>query len=579
MRKINNIYSFALIKAILFFFVLGCQTLTPSNTAKESDTFDFHSALWVNLHHYLYNEAFSKSYQDSNIPFDSDEKAKVDTAIIFYRSNFKNRDLLFDNGLKKINDDLASAENKENLHGLKLEEGLVKNLEDVKPIYVKYLWQKQNQENLQWISKAKENLKLFESPIKEKLEKVLNQTFSKTPYRIDVVHEANWAGAYTSQSPPHTTISSGRKSYSDYASLEMIFHETLHTGLFDSIIEKIDKEFSSHKLNDTDQLWHAIHFFTAGEITREVLASHGIDYLPYAYENKLFSFDRKWGQYESIIKRYWLPYLHGEISLDESLKSIVDNVVSTKVDYNDYFPNQEACYLVSNLRTGKLVSEYNPQRCQNRFSPYSTFKIPAALMAFEKSILKDENQIIKWDGTKRGRKEENQDQTPLTWMSYSIKWVTEWVMPQLPAKTTQSFLDSFDYGNKDFSGGSKEAWVSSSLQISAYEQMKFLTKFWNEELTISKKSTDLTKKIIFISKLGSNSELYGKTGTGCLVGHECLSKPDKMRGWFVGILKNKTDAYIIVANADDLKEQGPPAGPRLRKSTIQILEKMGLIEK
>lgn len=578
--KFSRFHFVALLKITILFFLISCQTLNPSNAFKDSDIFEFHSALWVNLHHYLYNEAFGRSaHQEPDIRFTIEEQKTIETAITFYKTNFKNRDLLFDNGLKKINDDLSSAENKENLHGLKLEDGLAQILEGVKPIYVSHLWEKQNQENIQWISDAKKNLRLFGFPLKRKLEKVLNKKFLDIPYRIDVVHEANWAGAYTSQSPSHTTISSGRASYDDYATLEMIFHEAIHTGLFDVVSEKIEKEFATHKLNDIDHLWHAIHFFTVGEITREVLASHGIQYLPYAYANKLFSSDRKWGQYEPIIKRFWLPYLNGEMSLDESVKSIVDSVANITVDYNYYFPNQEACFLVANLRTGKLVSEYNPKRCQERFSPYSTFKIAAALMGFEKGIIKNENQIINWDGVKRGRKEENQDQTPYTWMSNSIKWVTEWIMPQLTARTTQVFLDSFDYGNKDFSGGPKEAWISSSLQISAYEQIKFLSKFWNEELTLSKNTTDLTKKIIFINKLGLNSELYGKTGTGCIAGHECLSKPDKMRGWFVGILKNKTDTYAIAVNADDLKEQGPPAGPRLKKSTIQILEKMGLIEK
>ena len=62
-------------------------------------------------------------------------------------------------------------------------------------------------------------------------------------------------------------------------------------------------------------------------------------------------------------------------------------------------------------------------------------------MAFDKGILKDENQVVRWDGLKRGRQEENQDQTPITWMSNSIKWVTEW--------------------------------VTSSLKISAHEQLAF----------------------------------------------------------------------------------------------------------
>jgi beta-lactamase class D len=88
----------------------------------------------------------------------------------------------------------------------------------------------------------------------------------------------------------------------------------------------------------------------------------------------------------------------------------------------------------------------------------------------------------------------------------------------------------------------------------------------------------MTKKIIYIRKLGLGSELYGKTGTGCLVGRECMDRPDKMLGWFVGILKNGSKEYAFAANASDLKPEKAPAGPRLRKTVTSILEKMGLAE-
>lgn len=197
-------------------------------------------------------------------------------------------------------------------------------------------------------------------------------------------------------------------------------------------------------------------------------------------------------------------------------------------------------------------------------------------MAFEKGIIKDENQIIKWDGVKRDRAEINEDQTPHTWMSNSAKWVTEWIMPQVGIEAIQSFLNAFIYGNKDFSGGFKDAWVSSSLKISAHEQIAFLSNLWNYKLGLSSRATDLTKKIIFIKKLGKNAELYGKTGTGCLVGHACLDRPDKMMGWFVGVIKNDRNSYVFAGNASDLKSQGPPAGPRMRQTTIEILKQMGL---
>jgi len=258
------------------------------------------------------------------------------------------------------------------------------------------------------------------------------------------------------------------------------------------------------------------------------------------------------------------------------LPFIFSTLAAADVDFKKVFGDRTGCFLISDLHTGKTLAEYNPKRCEERFSPCSSFKIAAALMAFEKGILKDENQVIKWDGVKRERSGLNEDQTPMTWMSESVKWVTEWVMPQLGEKTIQQFLDGFAYGNKDFSGGLKNAWVTSSLKISAREQMAFLARFWKSELSVSQRTTELTKKIIFIKNLGKDSELYGKTGTGCLVGHACLSRPDKMIGWFVGVIKTNSNAYVFAANASDLKAQGPPAGPRLRETTIEILKQMGL---
>ena len=161
-------------------------------------------------------------------------------------------------------------------------------------------------------------------------------------------------------------------------------------------------------------------------------------------------------------------------------------------------------------------------------------------------------------------------------MSYSVKWVTEWIMPQVGKESIDSYLKAFNYGNQDFSGGLKNAWVSSTLKISAYEQIHFLSHLWNNKLKVSPKATELTKKVMFIKKMG-NSELYGKTGTGCLEGHACMSRPDKMIGWFVGVLKTQTNTYVFAANASDLKPMGPPAGPRTRDTTVEILRKLELV--
>jgi beta-lactamase class D len=246
------------------------------------------------------------------------------------------------------------------------------------------------------------------------------------------------------------------------------------------------------------------------------------------------------------------------------------------LDLKSEFGNRDACLIMTDLSSAKTVIQYNQERCNLRLSPCSSFKIPIALMAFEQGILKAETQVIKWDGKVRGRKELNQDQTPLTWMSHSAMWVTQWITPQLGSKAITNFLDKFVYGNKDVSGGIIDAWQTSTLKISAYEQLNFISKLWTNELPVSKRAVDLTKRIIFIKDLDNGSKLYGKTGTGCLQGRECMNKPDKMIGWFVGVVENGNKRFAFVANASDLKPEKMPAGPRLRQTVIEIIEKWGV---
>lgn len=229
------------------------------------------------------------------------------------------------------------------------------------------------------------------------------------------------------------------------------------------------------------------------------------------------------------------------------------------------------CFKLIQISSGQVVEEINSKLCAQRYSPNSTFKIPLALMGFEKGLLTTEDQVIKWDGKKHSRTELNQDQTPRTWMDRSVVWVSQWLTPQLTEPVIQKFLKDFNYGNQDFSGGLSKAWLDSSLKISPDEQITFLSQLWNGTLSLSAATTEKTKKILFIQRLDSGAELYGKTGTGCL-SQGCDKKPGLMQGWFVGFLKTKKEAYAFAAYSADQKKHSEPAGPRLRKSVTEAFK-------
>ena len=91
------------------------------------------------------------------------------------------------------------------------------------------------------------------------------------------------SGGYSASEPAHITISSSDPSYRGYAALEMLFHEGSHGfGLLAVLIEPLNQAAAEQKVTVPPQLWHAVLFYTAGELTTRELKARGIDYTPYA---------------------------------------------------------------------------------------------------------------------------------------------------------------------------------------------------------------------------------------------------------------------------------------------------------
>ncbi len=68
------------------------------------------------------------------------------------------------------------------------------------------------------------------------------------------------------------------------------------------------------------------------------------------------------------------------------------------------------------------VKVYNLERSVNPYLPASTYKILNSLIALESKVIKDENEIIKWDGIKRFYDMWNQDQNLRSALKISCVW-------------------------------------------------------------------------------------------------------------------------------------------------------------
>jgi hypothetical protein len=321
--------------ASVLWICLALLTASPpparAHICVDSPPFQYCNFIWVNLHHYLYNEAFPTGHGvGQTIPgLSAMQKTAIATAIDFYRSHYRDRDLLFDRELHAITQQVIAAGNA-GLPSSGIPDDLRTTLQSVYPIYVKYSWPSQKLENQRWIVNNQQLLSRYGPAIQRELEHVLQRRFSDGPYQIYVVHEANWPGGYTSEAErgthPHTVISSGRPDYRGLAGLEMVFHESLHAGPFDTVQAALDAEFARHNAKDDVQLWHAVIFYTAGEIVREVLSADGVAFQPYEYAPGGPFTRGRFASIEATVRKHWLPYMQGKTDMREAIAQMVTEI-------------------------------------------------------------------------------------------------------------------------------------------------------------------------------------------------------------------------------------------------------------
>lgn len=243
-----------------------------------------------------------------------------------------------------------------------------------------------------------------------------------------------------------------------------------------------------------------------------------------------------------------------------------------------YFQGKDGCFLLYNMKTEEFEKVIGERRCRERFSPCSTFKIPLAVMAFDSGILRDESEILKWDGNRNDRAVADRDHNAKTWMQNSIVWFSQRLTLRLGEERFRTYLHDFHYGNKDISAGLIQAWLvppeskGPALKISAYEQVEFLKNLWTNKLNVSPRAMRITKDITYIETSPKGFRLSGKTGS-----HFYENDMKVRLGWFVAHIDNGSKEYIVVTNFSDRSptDEAVAGGPKAKEITKKILDGLG----
>lgn len=210
-----------------------------------------------------------------------------------------------------------------------------------------------------------------------------------------------------------------------------------------------------------------------------------------------------------------------------------------RTDWSSFFAAAEAhgTIVVWDNRNGSDVAfVYDPERAGRRYSPASTFKIPHSLFALDAGILRDEFQVIPWDGVKRSIAAWNEDQNLRSAMRNSTVWVYEIFARRLGDAREIGYMRKIAYGNA-VAGGSKPFWVEGDLAISANEQISFLRHLYRNELPFRVEHQRLVKDVM-VNEAGRDWILRAKTGWSGKV------------GWWVGWVEWPTGPVFFALNID-----------------------------
>lgn len=178
----------------------------------------------------------------------------------------------------------------------------------------------------------------------------------------------------------------------------------------------------------------------------------------------------------------------------------------------------------------------NVSRAERRYSPASTFKIPHSLFTLDAGLLRDEFQLIPWDGVKRSQPAWNVDQNLRSAMRNSTVWVYERFAKELGDARETAYMRKTGYGNA-VATGDKPFWVEGDLAISSFEQIAFLQRLYHNQLPFQVEHQRLVKDVM-VNEAGPDWILRAKTGwTGKI-------------GWWVGWVEWPSGPVFFALNMD-----------------------------
>lgn len=275
---------------------------------------------------------------------------------------------------------------------------------------------------------------------------------------------------------------------------------------------------------------------------------------PITQENITWFWDKPNGEIDFVFylteKKQPKGISQAKIKEDKSLKKFFDE---SGVTGGIYIYN----------RNKNEFTVYDRKRMETGFIPASTSKIIHSLIFLDSGALKDETEVLKWDGVKRSIEAWNQDHNLRSALKVSAVWFYVEVSKRVGQNKMQHYYDAANYGNASTNGFGEAYWVKGDLRITPRQQIEFLAKFYKNELPFSERTIEKVKDIL-IEEQTDKYTLRAKTGWSDAYTPQV--------GWWIGYVERADNVYFFALEIDITKNEDAPKRKEITRNILKYLQ-------
>ncbi len=253
------------------------------------------------------------------------------------------------------------------------------------------------------------------------------------------------------------------------------------------------------------------------------------------------------------------------------------DTVLDRSTFADALACRQSDFLALNLET-RATCALSDSDLDTRHPPWSSFKIPNAVIALETGAARGMDHWRDWNRQERPAAAYwpdawRQGQTLGSAFERSTVWYFQDIAREIGASHYRAKLAAWGYGNAEVPDGSDDFWLGGPLALSVREQVHFIARLVGGELGVD---APYLEQLAGIAEAGTFSELslHGKTGAGTVV-------PGKFsgafEGWYVGWITETGTPTVAFAHYSRGADYS--AIRTFRKDfALEFLQACGLVE-